>query len=115
MQDQLERVERPSGPQRVACRLCGADYGDQCRTAAGRRRSSHVVRWDDWRARMCGQFVVRVLRSDERLGVMAGEEYEAIAYWLDPGEKVTLLRRIPDGHEPECNQYWDTVQWMRWI
>lgn len=48
---------------------------------------------------------VKILETDERLGVIAGEIYEAERYRYDPQEKVTLLSREPDGYDPECNQY----------
>lgn len=54
-----------------------------------------------------------VKEDDERLGVQAGEQYLAIRYLYDP-EKVTLLSRIPDGYDPECNQYLSDVRWLRW-
>lgn len=60
---------------------------------------------------------VKVLESDERLGVSAGEIYDAQRYWLDPHDKVTLLAREPDGYDPCCNQYkhqvafWVDGQW----
>jgi beta-N-acetylglucosaminidase len=59
------------------------------------------------------RYEVRVRFDDDRLGVKAGEEYIAETYWLDP-RKVTLLTRIPDGYDPQCNQYRSDVEWMRW-
>ena len=53
---------------------------------------------------------VEILETQERLGIRAGEIYEATPYWLDPQEKVTLLSRVPDGFDPECNQYIDQVR-----
>ncbi len=47
---------------------------------------------------------VRITKTDNRLGIKEGEIYEAEIYWLDP-DKITLLKRIPDGYEPSCNQY----------
>lgn len=47
---------------------------------------------------------VKILKTDDRLGVKEGEIYEARRYWLDP-EKITLDARIPDGYDPCCNQY----------
>lgn len=52
---------------------------------------------------------VRIKETDSHIGVTAGEIYEATSYWLDP-DKVTLLRRIPDGWDPECNEYRDRVE-----
>jgi hypothetical protein len=38
--------------------------------------------------------------------VKAGEVYEASPYPYPYDEtKVTLLRRVPDGFDPECNMY----------
>lgn len=60
------------------------------------------------------EFIVEILETDHQLGLTAGEEYAAIRYWVDPASKVTLLRRIPDGHNPECTQYHGTVKFVRW-
>ena len=51
---------------------------------------------------------VKILKTDARLGVKAGEIYEAHGYSLDPS-KVTLDARVPDGYDPCCNQYWHDV------
>lgn len=57
---------------------------------------------------------VIILEDDERLGVKQGEIYSAQRYHYDPQEKVTLLAREPDGYDPECNQYVDSVAfWMQ--
>lgn len=53
--------------------------------------------------------IVRIKETDERLGVKKDEVYVAEAYHMDPSEKCTLLRRLPDMHEPMCNQYWSAV------
>ena len=55
---------------------------------------------------------VQILKTDKRLGVKAGEVYEARRYLLDP-DKVTLDRRVPDGYDPCCNQYLHEV--LHWI
>jgi len=48
--------------------------------------------------------IVRIKKTDDFTSVKENELYEAIPYWIDP-VKVTLLKRIPDGYCPECNQY----------
>ena len=61
---------------------------------------------------------VKILETDERLGITAGEVYKATRYRYDPQEKVTLLAREPDGYDPSCNEYVDSVAfWMqgRWM
>lgn len=48
--------------------------------------------------------IVRLLKDDPRFHIKKGEIFHAKTYPLDPG-KITLLRRIPDNFDPECNQY----------
>lgn len=52
---------------------------------------------------------IMILTTDNRLGVKAGEVYEARRYQYDPHEKYSLIARIPDGYDPGCNQYIDGV------
>ena len=52
---------------------------------------------------------IMILTTDKRLGVKAGEIYEAKRYQYDPHEKYSLIARIPDGYDPSCNQYIDGV------
>lgn len=53
---------------------------------------------------------VKVLKTDNRLGIIKGETYKATPYYLDPSSKVVLEERIPDGYEPMCTQYRDEVE-----
>lgn len=53
---------------------------------------------------------VEILKSDKRLGVKKGEMYKARPYSLDPGAKVELISRIPDGYDPMCSQYRNEVK-----
>lgn len=61
---------------------------------------------------------VKILKTDDRLGVVEGEIYIAKRYSMDPQCKVSLVARECDGHDPECNQYIEEVaieiqgQWM---
>ena len=61
---------------------------------------------------------IKILETNKRLGVVAGEVYQAKRYHMDPTEKYELLGREPDGHDPECSQYinevatWIQKQWM---
>lgn len=61
---------------------------------------------------------VKILRTDERLGVKAGEVYEAKRYKYAPTEKMELIGREGDGYNPQCNQYmselafWMQGKWM---
>ena len=102
----------------VRCPFCIAKVDEYCTTASGKPRHSHSphqARWDRLRRdRLDREFVVRIAKTDERLGVREGEEYAAIVYWLDPGAKVSLLRRIPDGYDPSCNQYSTDAEFVRW-
>jgi hypothetical protein len=56
---------------------------------------------------------VKLLNDEERFNIKAGDEFEAIRYHLDPQEKMSLLKRLSDGFDPECNQYRDNLAF--WI
>lgn len=56
------------------------------------------------------RFKVRIKKTDDRFGLKAGDIYWAERYCLDPQHKVSLLERIPDGFDPECNQYCSEVE-----
>ena len=59
--------------------------------------------------------IVEILKNDERFNIKKGQLFEAKRYWLDPQEKVTLLKRVtkkdfsPIGEEVLCNQYFTDV------
>lgn len=47
-----------------------------------------------------------VLKEDDpRFGLKAGDILECQPYWLDPTEKLTVIKRVADGFDPECNVY----------
>ena len=52
---------------------------------------------------------VKILNDDPNTGVKKGEIYQAQRYPLDE-TKVMLLARIPDGYDPECNEYLYNVE-----
>jgi hypothetical protein len=60
--------------------------------------------------------IVEILKDDERFGLKKGQLYEAKRYWLDPQEKVTIIKRVtkkdlrPIGKERLCNQYVSNVK-----
>ena len=57
---------------------------------------------------------VKILETDDRLGIKAGEIYSAQRYQYDPHEKISLMAREPDGYDPECNQYkYEVAYWMQ--
>lgn len=53
---------------------------------------------------------VKVLKTNGRLGIKSGEIYNAKGY---DDSKITLLSRIPDGFDPECNQYRHEVEMLK--
>ena len=61
---------------------------------------------------------IKILKTNDRLGVVAGEIYTAKRYHMDPTEKYDLLGRESDDYDPECTQYisevatWIQGQWM---
>ena len=56
------------------------------------------------------EFTVELLKDEPRFKIKKGDRFKAICYWLDPQDKVTLLSRIGDGYDPECNEYWHNVK-----
>jgi hypothetical protein len=46
----------------------------------------------------------RLKDDDPRMGLTAGDVLECEPYWLDP-DKLTVIRRISDDFDPECNVY----------
>ncbi len=38
--------------------------------------------------------LVEILENDERFKIKKGQLFEAKRYWLEPQEKVTLLKRV---------------------
>jgi len=60
---------------------------------------------------------IKVLETDTRLGIKAGEIYEGQRYGYD-ASKISLIARVPDGYDPFCNlymheaAYWIKNQWM---
>lgn len=52
---------------------------------------------------------VKIIETNERLGVKAGEVYKARRYHYDPHEKIELLERVTDGYDPCCTQYFGDV------
>ena len=52
----------------------------------------------------------RLLADDPRFGMSEGDVLECEPYWLDPSEKLTVLRRLSDGFDPCCNVYRHQVE-----
>lgn len=99
-------------PSDFACRFCDAESGATCVTASGVVRSMHHTRFDDYRSfARSGTWVVRLLADDPRFGLNAGDELLVQKYPWDA--KVTVLRRVSDGFDPECNQYLSAVEYVR--
>lgn len=54
--------------------------------------------------------IVELLKDEPRFKINKGDQFKAIAYHLDPQEKVTLLKRLSDDFVPECNEYRHNVK-----
>lgn len=99
----------------LACPHCGVAAGEDCVTASGRptREGNHVARWDALRsARRSREMVFRLKADDPRFKLAAGDELVCENYPFDA--KVTVLYRLSDGFNPECNQYTQDVEFLRW-
>ena len=101
----------------VDCPWCGAAPGCPCVTPSGttRRLNPHRDRWEKLRSKLrYATFIVRFIEDDPEFSINAGDEFEAWVYYLDPGEKVTLIRRLGDGFDPECNAYARQIEFVKW-
>ena len=97
--------------ERTMCPYCAARKGEGCQTASGRARDAHAARWDEYKRRYRSEEMVFELRSDDpRFKLSAGDRLLCIKYPYDA--KVTVLRRISDGFDPECNQYLNDVKFI---
>lgn len=54
--------------------------------------------------------VYRLKEDDPRFGMSAGDLLLCTPYFLDPGAKGTVITRITDGFNPDCNVYWGQVE-----
>lgn len=86
--------------------------GENCHTAGGKvRRQPHIQRWKDYKRRWISEEMVFELRQDDdRFNLSKGDRLLCINYPYD--SKVTVLRRLSDGFDPECNQYMQSVQFI---
>lgn len=53
--------------------------------------------------------IYRLKEDDSRFKLSEGDLLLGVPYWLDP-DKVTILCRITDGFQPDCNQYRRSVE-----
>lgn len=51
-----------------------------------------------------GQFLVLMKEDDTRFKLKKGDVLRVIRYDYDPS-KYTVLERVSDGYDPECNVY----------
>ncbi len=54
--------------------------------------------------------LLRLKADDPGFGLKAGDILECKPYWLDPGDKWTVIRRVSDNFDPECNVYREQVE-----
>lgn len=54
--------------------------------------------------------IVKILKDDKLLRLKAGDLCTAEPYWLEPTVKVTILKNLRTGKDPQCNQYWREVE-----
>lgn len=98
----------------LKCPHCLAEPGDVCTTPSGKVRSiAHRNRIDaansGWRHR---EMIFRLKNDDPRFGLKADDELVCVNYPYDA--KVTVLYRLSDGFDPNCNQYTRDVEFLRW-
>lgn len=101
----------------MRCPWCDVEPGQQCVRPSGATTSQpHRRRWLELSAALFHDraFIVEVNEDDPHINLAARERYAAIRYWLDPGAKVTLLRRVTDDYQPNCNLYLHQGKFIEW-
>ena len=97
----------------VACPWCRAEAGERCVTPSGKERDNHIDRWHSIQRRVrTSAAYFRVKQDDPRFGLHKDDVLLCVNYPYDA--KVTVVRREPDGYDPECNVYTNQVEFMRW-
>jgi hypothetical protein len=111
--DGKNTVKQVSFRLSVTCPFCGQAPGAQCLTGTGRMVSVHrqrqieISRW--WRTR---EFVMRLKEDDPRFKLQAGDLLLCVNYPYD--DKVSVIRRLVDGYDPNCSQYTSDVEFINW-
>lgn len=54
--------------------------------------------------------VVRLKEDDPEFKLKKGDLLEVKPYPLDPSSKFTVIRRLTDNYDPECNVYRSQVE-----
>jgi hypothetical protein len=89
----------------IPCPHCHAPAGSGCTTKAGNPpRMPHQTRWEALRdAFRIRPAVYRLREDDPRFNLTAGDLLLCTPYPYDG--KQTVLSRLSDGYDPQCNQY----------
>lgn len=103
---------------RARCSYCSAPEGVVCQTRSGKAlvgpSKIHQARFKDAAHVMSNRIsALRMKNDDPRFGLKAGDILAGHLYALDPS-KWSILGRVNDGYDPECNQYSTSVEWIGW-
>lgn len=106
--------KRPHGyAQLVRCPFCGAKTGSPCVTSTGQTApQAHRRRWDASSRAAAHDTALFAAMVDEPGEWLAGDLLIARAYRYD-NEKVTVLRVLPSGRDPQRNAYRSDVEVLR--
>jgi hypothetical protein len=106
-------VVTPRYVQHAGCPFCGAKMGEPCVTRTGNRPKevTHAARFHEMQNRVRTEHMVyELLVDDERCGLKEGDRLLCIRYPYD--QKVTVVQRLSDGFDPECNMYLHDVMFI---
>lgn len=99
--------------QLVTCPYCSAAVGSPCLTRAGvTAPQAHRRRWNDSAHSAARDTALFAAEVDEPGAWKAGDLLIARAYRYN-NDKVTVLRVLPSGRDPERNAYRRDVQVLR--
>lgn len=97
-----KRATKPVvGPKAVAAafRSVVGPTAQEALAQEQRRKKTHII--------------VRMTEDDERFNLKKGDVLEVHTYWLDPGSKFTVVRRLSDDYDPGCNVYRSQVEVLK--
>ena len=97
----------------VSCSWCRASAGASCTTPNGKERDNHRARWQLIEHMVKTSKAYFRLKGDQpRFGLSKDDVLLCVNYPYDA--KVSVLSRVSDGYDPECNMYTHDVRFLNW-
>ena len=85
----------------IPCPRCEAPEDAHCVTTGGKNCSPHAARWDAWRALYAQPRKYRLRHDVPQHRLHVGDTLACQPTPYDVS-RLVVLRRLPDGYDPEC-------------